>query len=74
MDKKYLRVKKDGFIFEYDEELAKHDLCEVVTEQEAYPERSKRKRSSSKLDDPLPDQPSSSDDASVASLSSPDEF
>jgi hypothetical protein len=39
MSKMYIRVKKDGFIFEYNEILAKNPTCEVITEQEAFPER-----------------------------------
>lgn len=35
----YLRHKKDGFIYGWNEVLAKHPLCEEVTEEEAYPER-----------------------------------
>lgn len=36
---RYLRNKKDGFIYEWDAILAKNPLCEEVTEEEAYPER-----------------------------------
>lgn len=36
---RYLRNKKDGFIYEWHPVLAKNPLCEEVTEQEAYPER-----------------------------------
>lgn len=36
---RYLRNKVDGFIYEYDEILAKNAKCEEVSEQEAYPER-----------------------------------
>jgi len=39
MSKQYIRVKKDGFIYEYGERLAVHPECEVISEQEAYPER-----------------------------------
>lgn len=35
----YLRNKKDGFIYEWNEVLAKNPLCEPVTEEEAFPER-----------------------------------
>lgn len=38
-EKLYIRVKKDGFIYEYNERMAVHPECEVVSEQEAYPER-----------------------------------
>ena len=36
---RYLRNRKDGFIYEWDAILAKNPLCEEVTEEEAYPER-----------------------------------
>jgi hypothetical protein len=39
MSKLYIRVKKDGFIYDYNELLAKNASCEVVTEEVAYPER-----------------------------------
>ena len=39
MTKMYLRNKKDGFIYGWNEILAKNPLCEPVTEEEAYPER-----------------------------------
>ena len=39
MSKMFIRVKKDGFIYEYNEYLAKNQSCEVITEQEAFPER-----------------------------------
>ena len=39
MSKMYIRVKKDGFLYDYNEILAKNPACEVVTEQEAFPER-----------------------------------
>lgn len=38
-EKLYIRVKKDGFIYGYNERLAVHPECEVITEKEAYPER-----------------------------------
>lgn len=38
-EKLYIRVKSDGFIYDYNERMAVHPACEVVTEQEAYPER-----------------------------------
>lgn len=37
--KKYIRVRKDGFIYEYNDILAQNPECEVVSEEEAYPER-----------------------------------
>lgn len=39
MSKMYIRVKKDGFVYDYNEILAKNPACEVITEQEAFPER-----------------------------------
>lgn len=39
MSKMYIRVKKDGFLYDYNEILAKNPGCEVITEQEAFPER-----------------------------------
>lgn len=39
MSKMYIRVKKDGFIYEYNEILAKNPECEVISEEIAYPER-----------------------------------
>lgn len=36
---RYLRNRKDGFIYEWDPILAANILCEEVTEEEAYPER-----------------------------------
>ena len=35
----YIRVKQDGFIYDYNEILAKNPGCEVVPEEIAYPER-----------------------------------
>lgn len=39
MSKMYIRVRKDGFIYDYNEILAKNPDCEVVPEEIAYPER-----------------------------------
>lgn len=36
---KYLRNKKDGFIYGWNPILAANPLCEEVTEEEAFPER-----------------------------------
>lgn len=36
---KYLRNKKDGFIYGWNPILANNPLCEEVTEEEAFPER-----------------------------------
>jgi hypothetical protein len=38
-EKLYIRVKKDGFIYDFNEQLAKNPTCEVITEKEAFPER-----------------------------------
>lgn len=37
--KRYLRNKRDGFIYEWHPTLAANVLCEEVTEEQAYPER-----------------------------------
>ncbi len=37
--KMYIRVKADGFIYEFNDYLARNPSCEVITEQQAYPER-----------------------------------
>jgi hypothetical protein len=34
-----LRNKKDGTIYEWDDVLARHPLCEEVTKEQAYPEQ-----------------------------------
>ena len=39
MTKMYIRVKKDGFIYDYNEFMARNPACEVVSEEVAYPER-----------------------------------
>lgn len=39
MTKMFLRNKKDGFIYGWNEILAQNPLCEPVTEEEAFPER-----------------------------------
>lgn len=36
---RYLKNKVDGFIYEWNDILAKNPKCEEVTEEEAYPER-----------------------------------
>jgi len=38
-DKLYIRVKKDGFLYDWNQIMADNAECEVVTESEAYPER-----------------------------------
>jgi hypothetical protein len=35
----YIRIRKDGFIYEYNDYLARNPECEVVSEEVAYPER-----------------------------------
>lgn len=37
MGKRYIRVKKDGFIYGYNEILAKNPECEVIEEDEVLP-------------------------------------
>jgi hypothetical protein len=39
MSTMYVRVKKDGTIYDYNEILAKNPECEVIPEEIAYPER-----------------------------------
>lgn len=39
MSKMYIRVKKDGFIYEFNDILAKNPECEIIPEEVAYPER-----------------------------------
>lgn len=39
MSKMYIRVKKDGFIYDYNEIMAANPACEVVPEEVLYPER-----------------------------------
>jgi hypothetical protein len=39
MSKMYIRVKSDGFIYDFNPILAKNPECEVVPEEVAYPER-----------------------------------
>lgn len=36
---RYLRNKKDGFIYDYTELLAENPMVEEVTEEEAFPEK-----------------------------------
>lgn len=37
MGKRYIRVKADGFIYPYNEIMARNPLCEVVEEEEVIP-------------------------------------
>lgn len=39
MSTMYIRVRKDGTIYDFNEILAKNPDCEVVSEEMAYPER-----------------------------------
>ena len=39
MSKMFIRVKADGFIYDFNPILAKNPECEVVSEEIAYPER-----------------------------------
>lgn len=50
---KYLRNKNDGFIYDWNPILAKHPLCEEVTEEIAFPERFKPKGRKAKAVLPL---------------------
>jgi len=36
---RFLRNKKDGFIYDWNPILAENPLCEEVTEEEAFPEK-----------------------------------
>lgn len=36
---RYLRVKKDGFVYEWSEILAKNPAVEEISEEQAFPER-----------------------------------
>jgi hypothetical protein len=63
---RYLRNKKDGFIYEWHPILARNPLCEEVSEQEAFPERfatpvvEKAKRRAKRLileTDDIPEEP-----------------
>lgn len=38
-EKLFIRVRKDGFIYPYNDIMATNPACEVITEEEAYPER-----------------------------------
>ena len=39
MSKMYIRVKSDGFIYDFNPVMAKNPDCEVIPEEIAYPER-----------------------------------
>lgn len=39
IEKMFIRVRKDGFIYPFNAQMAKNPACEVITEREAYPER-----------------------------------
>lgn len=56
---RYLRNKKDGFIYDWNPILAENILCEEVTEEEAFPEKfipKKQKGRKSGLDLTTPDE------------------
>jgi hypothetical protein len=36
---RYLRNKKDGFVYDWNPILAENPMCEEVTEEEAFPEK-----------------------------------
>lgn len=44
MSKRYLRGRKDGFIYDWNPIMAENPLVEEVTEEQAYPERFKPKK------------------------------
>lgn len=60
---RYLRNKKDGFIYDWNPILAENPLCEEVTEEEAFPEKfipkaQKGRKSKLTLDtDEIPEEP-----------------
>lgn len=39
MSRLFIRVKKDGFIYDYNEIMAANPACEVISEEVAFPER-----------------------------------
>jgi hypothetical protein len=56
---RYLRGKKDGFIYDYTALLAENSMVEEVTEEEAFPEKfipKKQKGRKSDLDLTTPDE------------------
>jgi hypothetical protein len=56
---RYLRGKKDGFIYDYTALLAENPMVEEVTEEEAFPEKfipKKQKGRKSDLDLTTPDE------------------
>jgi hypothetical protein len=65
MSNMFIRVKKCGTIYSYDEILAKNPLCEVIPEEIAFPERfipehAKKRKGKAKLDlttDEVPEPP-----------------
>jgi len=38
-EKQFIRVRKDGFIYDYNARMAVLPSCEVISEMEAFPER-----------------------------------
>lgn len=65
---RYLRNRRDGTIYEWDEILASNVLCEEVTEEEAFPEKfvpaaQKTRKSKLKLDtEEVPETPVGNED------------
>jgi len=56
---RFLRNKKDGFIYDWNPILAENVMCEEVTEEEAFPEKfipKKQKGRKSDLDLTTPDE------------------
>ena len=54
MSKMYIRVKKDGTIYDYNEILAKNPGCEVVPEEVVFPERFVPEHLVGRLESPEP--------------------
>lgn len=59
---RYLRNKRDGFIYDYTELLAENPMVEEVTEEEAFPEKfvpkaQKGRKTGLKLETPVEDIP-----------------
>jgi hypothetical protein len=59
---RYLRNRRDGTIYEWDDILAENPICEEITEQEAFPEKfippaQKARKAKLKLETELPEEP-----------------
>jgi hypothetical protein len=65
---RYLRHRRDGTIYDWDEILAENIMCEEVTEEEAFPEKfvpvaQKTRKSKLKLDtEEVPETPVGNED------------